>query len=96
VTVKGSGFTGAASVTFGRFPDAAIRAAGFTVVDDNTITATSPAEYTSQTVDVAVFGPGGDSSPCPATSSRTTRLRKVRRRSRASHLRPGRPAGATR
>jgi hypothetical protein len=61
VTIKGSGFTGAITVTFGRFPDAAIRAAGFTVVDDNTITATAPAEFTSQTVDVAVFGPGGDS-----------------------------------
>jgi len=61
VTIKGSGFIGATSVTFGRFPYAAIRAAGFTVIDDTTITATAPAEFTSQTVDVAVFGPGGDS-----------------------------------
>ncbi|MGA2037590.1 MAG: IPT/TIG domain-containing protein, partial [Acidimicrobiales bacterium] len=48
VTISGSGFTGATGVDFGSTP-----AASFSVVNDNTITATSPAGSTS-TIDVTV------------------------------------------
>jgi hypothetical protein len=59
VTVEGSNFTGATSVNFGDSP------AIFTVDDDSTITATSPAATSSGTVNVTVTTAGGTS----ATSS---------------------------
>jgi hypothetical protein len=60
VTITGLGFTGATGVSFGGSP-----ATGVTVVNDSTITATSPAGVNYQTVDVRVTAPGGIS----ATSS---------------------------
>ena len=56
VTISGAGFTGATAVKFG--PTAA---ASFTVVNDSTITATSPAG--SGAVDVTVTTPNGTSEP---------------------------------
>ena len=56
VTVTGSGFTGATSVKFG-----ATAAAGFSVVNDTTITAVSPA-HALGLADVRVTTPAGTSS----------------------------------
>jgi hypothetical protein len=56
LTISGTGFTGATSVSFG-----ATAAAGFTVNSDASITATAPAVRTG-TVDVKVVGPGGTSA----------------------------------
>jgi len=57
VTITGSGFTGTTGVTFGGTPGTA-----FTVVDDTTITVTTPAHAPGAT-DVVVTGPNGDSGP---------------------------------
>lgn len=57
VTITGTGFTGATSVTFGGV------LAGFAVVNDSTILATSPATIGPSTVFVIVSGPGGSSLP---------------------------------
>ena len=59
VTITGSGFLGATGVTFGGTPGTA-----FTVVNDTTITVTSPAGDTGL-VDVVVLDPEGDSAPVP-------------------------------
>ena len=59
VTVTGTGFTGATSVTFG-----AVAAASFSVGSGSSITATSPAG--TATVDVIVTTPGGTSSTSSA------------------------------
>ncbi|GIT79810.1 hypothetical protein LLS1_14790 [Leifsonia sp. LS1] len=57
VTITGTGFTGATGVTFGGTAGTA-----FTVVNDTTITATTP-PGTPGTVDVVVQHPNGDSQP---------------------------------
>jgi hypothetical protein len=59
VTITGTGFTGATQVRFGTTP-----AAAFTVVDDNSITATAPAAPVG-TVDITVTGPGGTDAIAP-------------------------------
>jgi hypothetical protein len=56
VTITGTGFTGATDVDFGATP-----AASFTVDNDTTITATSPA-HAAGTVDVSVTTVGGTSA----------------------------------
>jgi hypothetical protein len=56
VTISGIGFTGATAVKFG-----SNSAASFTVVNDNTISATAPAGSLG-TVDVTVTAPGGNST----------------------------------
>lgn len=61
VTITGSGFTGSTGVTFDGTP-----ATAFTVVDDTTITATTPA-HTPGAVDVVVQHPAGDSVPLTYT-----------------------------
>jgi hypothetical protein len=67
VAITGTGFSNARSLSFGRFPQGfASSIFNFTIVNDNTITVVSPPEYSLQTVDVAVFGPGGDSLAVPA------------------------------
>jgi hypothetical protein len=55
VTITGSGFSGATTVSFGTNP------ASFTVVTNNSITATAPAGTAKLVVDVTVTGPGGTS-----------------------------------
>jgi hypothetical protein len=60
VIITGSGFTGATGVSFG-----SVAATGFAVVNDTTITATSPAE-SAGAVDVTVNTPGGASATSPA------------------------------
>jgi hypothetical protein len=55
-TITGRGFTGTTAVKFGTSP-----ASAFTVVNDTTITAVSPAHAVG-TVDVTVTGPGGTSA----------------------------------
>ena len=58
VTITGTGFTGATAVSFG-----STRAAGFTVVSETQITATSPAAAASAgAVNVTVAAPGGKSA----------------------------------
>ena len=59
VTISGSDFTGATSVSFGSSP-----ASSFTVNSDSSITASSPAG--SGTVDVTVTGPDGTSATSAA------------------------------
>jgi len=59
VTITGTGFTGATQVSFGATP-----AAAFTVVNDNSVTATAPAAPAG-TVDVTVTGPGGTDTTTP-------------------------------
>ncbi|MGH6760857.1 MAG: IPT/TIG domain-containing protein [Phyllobacterium sp.] len=56
VTINGTGFTGATAVTFGGSP-----ATSITVVNDTTITATTPA-HAAGAVAVAVTAPGGNVS----------------------------------
>jgi hypothetical protein len=60
VTVTGSGFTGATNVSFGT-----IAASSFTVVNDTTLTATSPAEAAGA-VHITVTTPDGTSSKTAA------------------------------
>ena len=60
VTITGSGFTGATAVDFGTTP-----ATSFTVNNDTTITAASPAS-TAGTVNVTVTTPAGTSARSPA------------------------------
>jgi RHS repeat-associated protein len=60
VTITGSGFTGATSVSFGNMP-----AGSFTVNSDTQITTTAPAGG-SGTVDVTVTTAGGTSTAVPA------------------------------
>ncbi|MFC6354638.1 IPT/TIG domain-containing protein [Luethyella okanaganae] len=60
VTITGTGFTGATGATFG-----GVAGSAFTVVNDTTITVTSPPG--TGTVDVVVTGPGGTSGPLPFT-----------------------------
>lgn len=55
VTITGTHFTGASAVTFGT-----VAASGFSVVNDTTITATSPSEAAG-TIDITVTTPGGTS-----------------------------------
>jgi hypothetical protein len=57
VTITGTGFTGATSVSFG-----AVAATSFTVDSGTSISAVSPAG-TAGSVDVTVTGPGGTSAP---------------------------------
>jgi hypothetical protein len=57
VTITGTGFLGATGVTFGGTPGTA-----FTVVDDTTITVTTPAGAAGP-VDVIVLDPAGNSDP---------------------------------
>jgi hypothetical protein len=64
VTITGTGFTGATSVTFGT------ASAKFTVNSDTQITATSPPG--SGTVAVVVTGPGGSSSTTPTAANSFT------------------------
>jgi hypothetical protein len=59
VTISGSGFLGASGVTFG-----GVSATGITVVNDNTIIATSPPG--TGVVDVIVDSPTGNSAPSSA------------------------------
>jgi IPT/TIG domain len=61
VTITGTGFTGAVSVTFGGVP-----AESFTVNSDTSITATAPAGTTGS-ADVVVTGAGGPSSAATFT-----------------------------
>jgi len=56
VTITGAGFTDAAGVYFGETP------AGFTIADDATIEAVSPAGEAPDTVDVTVVSAGGTSA----------------------------------
>jgi hypothetical protein len=58
VTITGTNFKGATAVMFGSTP------AGFTVISESSITATSPAG--TGTVDVTVTTPGGTSATSPA------------------------------
>jgi hypothetical protein len=55
VTITGIGFTDTTSVTFG-----GIAGTGLVVVDDATVTVTTPAGTSAGAVDVVVAGPGGD------------------------------------
>ena len=57
VTITGSGFTGATTVTFGDMP-----AAAFTVVSDIQVQATTPANVPAGTMDVQVVTPAGVSA----------------------------------
>jgi hypothetical protein len=57
VTITGSGFTGATGVTFD-----GVVGTDFVIVDDSTITVTSPA-HAPGAVDVIVVDPAGDSAP---------------------------------
>jgi len=57
VTVSGGWFTGATSVLFGSVP-----AQSFTVVDDTTIVAITPAGSAGAPVNVRVVSPGGTSA----------------------------------
>ena len=61
MTITGTGFTGATAVDFGT-----TAATSFTVVNDTTITADSPAG--TGTVDVTVTTPGGTSATSPRRS----------------------------
>ena len=56
MTVSGSFFTGATTVTFNGL------SVPFTVVNDTTITATAPPGATGTTVDIFVTTPGGTTS----------------------------------
>ncbi len=57
VTITGTGFTGATSVSFGSSP-----ATSFTVNSNTSITAVSPAGTATSVVDITVTGPGGTSA----------------------------------
>ncbi|MGJ4844988.1 IPT/TIG domain-containing protein [Leifsonia sp. Le1] len=61
VTITGTGFTGATGVTFG-----GTAGTGFTVVNDTTITVTTPA-HAPGAADVVVQSPNGNSAPGPFT-----------------------------
>jgi hypothetical protein len=56
VTITGTGFTGATTVSFGSTP------ATFTVNSNTSITATSPAGTATSAVDITVTSPGGTSN----------------------------------
>ena len=73
VTISGSGFSGASSVTFGG------RAAVFSVDGSGSIVATSPAGIAPGQVDVVVTAPGGSSAVSPVTSSLSPSPRRLRR-----------------
>jgi len=60
VTITGTGFTGATKVVFG-----SVTATGVTVVNDDTLTAVSPAQGAA-TVAIRVTTPGGTSPQVPA------------------------------
>ena len=62
VTITGTGFTGATSVSFGTV---AVPASGFTVTSDTLISAQAPAPTGSGPVDVTVQTPGGTSATTP-------------------------------
>lgn len=75
VTITGTGFNGASSVTFGGVP-----ATSFTPVSDAQITAVAPSAAGPGPADVVVTGPGGPSTvvtaflytqPAPVVASRT-------------------------
>jgi len=57
VTITGSGFTGATTVSFGSTPGTAL-----TVNSNTSITVTSPAGTATSVVDITVTGPGGTSA----------------------------------
>jgi large repetitive protein len=61
VTITGSGFTGATTVSFGSTPGT-----GLTVNSATSITVTSPAGVATSTVDITVTGPGGTSATTTA------------------------------
>jgi hypothetical protein len=61
VTISGSGFTGATEVDFG-----GVAGTGLMVVDDTTVSVTSPPAATAGTVDVTVVTPTGTSAVHPA------------------------------
>ena len=63
ITITGTGFTGATSVTIG-----GTAASSFTVVSDTQITASTPASSTAGQVDVTVTTPSGPSSTVAADS----------------------------
>ena len=60
VTITGTGFTGATSVSFGGIP-----ATSFTINSATQITATSPAQNNPGTINVIVTTPDGTSGPSP-------------------------------
>jgi len=69
VTITGASFTGASTVAFGGTPT------GFTVNSDRSITATSPAAESTDTVDITVTNVGGRSARTSADRFTYTALR---------------------
>ena len=93
VTITGIGFTDTTSVTFD-----GIAGTGLVVVDDNTITVTTPAGTSAGAVDVEVIGPGGndtlvggftyiDGSPATEFAANEATIRQVIADSAARSLR---------
>jgi hypothetical protein len=60
ITIRGTGFTGVTAVRFGN-----TSTTNFTVVDDNTITMTTPA-HAAGLIDITLVGPGGTSATSTA------------------------------
>ena len=71
VTITGSGFTGASSVTFGGHP------AAFSVPSAGTVVATSPADVGPGSVDIVVTAPGGRPPMWRPTNSPTPGHRRL-------------------